>query len=154
MEATPTTFVRKLLGLRLFFVINIVALFFLSLSFGREYLRNASVDRDIQELQQEKEGLEAHNLEILSLSESIQTQYFLEKEGRLKYGLSKPGESLVVIQEGSSTSTSSIGERNDLSSSGQEKEEETIDSIPNPKRWCLYFFDHTAYEALKNSYGE
>ncbi|MEK9130825.1 MAG: hypothetical protein AAB429_01785, partial [Patescibacteria group bacterium] len=80
-------------------IINMVILFFLSLSFGREWARNASIEGQIDDLKEQEEAMESRKLELLSLGQTIQSQFFLEQEGRLKYGLRKPGEELVVVTD-------------------------------------------------------
>lgn len=152
--ANPTSFIRKLLELRLFLIINLVVLFFLSLSFGREYVRNASIENDIQDLKEEKAQLESRNLELLSLGQTIQTQFFLEKEGRLKYGLRKPGEELVIVSD-TSTAEPSSDDANQAPSSTSStlSTSSTSPETSNPTRWWYFFFNRTAYENLTDQYG-
>lgn len=142
---SPTSFIRKLFQLRLFLVINVLLLFFLAVSFGREYLHNASIERQITELEQERAALETRNLEILSVSETIQTQFFLEKEGRLKHGLRKPGEQLVVV-------TPEVGALDSADSSVSDTLAETTADpgrMPNPMRWWLFFFNPVAFQEMR-----
>ena len=142
----PTTFIRKLLGLRLFLMINLVVLFFLVLSFGREYVRNRSIGGEIANLQAEKDSLEARNVELLSVGQSIQTQFFLEKEGRLKYGLRKPGEELVVVTD--EVTPAGTPEQIDSSltpDSTTPVREDAGTAVSNPKRWWNFLFNHSAY---------
>ncbi|MEK7105681.1 MAG: septum formation initiator family protein [Patescibacteria group bacterium] len=149
-----TPFIKKLLGLRVFLIINLVILFFLVFSFGREYMKNASIEREIANLQADKEALETQNVELLSLGQTIQTQFFLEKEGRLKYGLRKPGEQLVVVtDEQTNTPTATSSEQIAASDAAAEVLSVESASISNPTRWWYYFFKHDAYDALQQSYG-
>ena len=150
--ANPTSFIRKILELRVFLVVNLVVLFFLALSFGREYLRNTSIDAQISELKQQEQQLEGENAQILSLSQSVTTQYYLEKEGRLKYGLRKPGESVVVVNDGTASTTPSTTTTTDPITGIQTPIAQPI-VVGNVQRWWDYFFNRDAYEALKQQYG-
>ncbi len=151
-----TNFIRRLLELRLFLVINLVALFFLSLSFGREYLRNASIESEIASLKAEESALSARNLEIIALSESVQTQYFVEGEGRVKYGLRKPGEELVVVTQTETAqpqATVTDGQSATSSDTGPTESEGEENRVGNPTRWWYFLFDHPAYDQLITDYG-
>ena len=143
----PTSFIRRLLELRLFLIINLVVLLFLSLSFGREYLRNTTIQNGIHDLEQEKIALETRNLDIIAMSQTIQTQFFLEKEGRTKHGLQKPGERLVVLTEGETLSGD--GEAVSEGLGGQVVGAEDQTRVPNAKRWWYYFFNRAAFDELK-----
>ncbi len=151
----PTDAIRRILQLRVFLIVNVVVLLFLLLSFGRQWVRNASIENEIMDLSRQKEALEVRNTELLSLGQTIQTQYYLEKEGRLKYGLSKPGEQLIVITDQKSTEAfAGNSEGTEVSATGAEVT--TADAparVGNPKRWWAYFFDSESYQAMQNEYG-
>lgn len=150
--ANPTSFIRKMLELRVFLVVNLVILFFLALSFGREYLRNASIESQISDLKQQEQQLEGENGKILSLSQSVETQYYLEKEGRLKYGLRKPGESVVVLNDNTSpTSAATTTTSNGSTATPATNDQPVV--ISNRSRWWDFFFNHDAYQTLKQQYG-
>lgn len=149
-------FIRRLLRLRVFLIINMVVLFFLSLSFGREWTRNASIEGQIDDLKEQKETMESRKLELLSLGQTIQSQFFLEQEGRLKYGLRKPGEELVVVTN-TQTEQPASAEANDsgdiFADGGSIEGSGDPTPTSNPTRWWNYFFNHAEYNALKDSYG-
>src|SRR3989339_1300615 len=93
-------FLKQILGLRSLFLINVVVIAFLSLSLGREFMRHVDIQQDVQDLQEQSESLAARHLQLTELHTAIQTESFIEREARLKLGMSKPGEQVVVIQEG------------------------------------------------------
>jgi len=101
MPVHKKPFYRRLLEFRLFFVVNAVILVLLALSFGREFLRNMEIQHDIADLKAQATSLEAKSLEIAQLNTAFQTESYIEREARLKLGLKKPGEEVVVVQEGS-----------------------------------------------------
>lgn len=127
---------RLLAKLGTLFVVNVVVLTFLVLGFGREYLRNLEIERNIAFLEQENAHLEGEKLESLSVIESLSSEYYLEQEGRLKHGLAKPGEQLVIVYDAQAASVSG-------------EDEDTASHISNPVRWYYYFFDHARYEQLQ-----
>lgn len=69
--------------------------------------------------------------------ESLSSEYYLEQEGRMKHGLAKPGEELVIIH--TAQAEEPHGQGDERSESGQS----------NVWRWYLYFFDHDAFAALR-----
>lgn len=149
----PTDFIQRLLRWRLFLIVNLVILFFLSLGFGREWLRNASIESQISELQSEKEALEARNVELLSLGQTIQTQFYLEQEGRRKYGLRKPGEELVIVTE-TQTPQPAQTETTSGASIDSGQDDADVAKISNPRRWWYYLFDAQAYQNLQERYDQ
>ena len=122
---------RKLLGLRTFLFINLIILFLVTLSFGREFVRNYEIDREIKQLEQRAVSLEQQNQDILQLAERLKTNDYLEQEGRLRLGLMKPGESVAVISE------PEVGEP--VQPAAEEAQDHEI-TMSNPRLWWNYFF--------------
>ena len=148
MPAPQKNFIRRVLELRLFLVINLLVLFFLTLSFGREFFRDYQIQHEIGTLRDKAEELEVRNLEIDELNAGFETEMFLEEEARLRLGLVDPGEQVVVV----------MGEQNDQGSMTDDQASEELttdnsqlltDSVSNPKRWYYYFFDHDQFLTLK-----
>ena len=140
---------KSLFELRVFFLINIILLVFLTLGFAREYARHASIQKDIAQLEDEKSRLETRNLEILSVSESIQSKFFLEREGRLKHGLAKSGEKLIIISD---IETQPVEDVTSVTITGVVNDEE-IENVSVATRWWYFFFNHEAYDALEELYA-
>ena len=152
MPAPKKHFLRRIVELRLFLVINLFILFFLSLSFGREFLRDYQIQREIKGLRAEAESLEARNLEIASYNADLQTVEFLEEEARLRLGLADPGEQLVVIVD--DQITESGGQEDSVSDKlTTHNSQLTTSDISNPTRWYYYFFDQDKFVTLK-AYGQ
>ncbi|NBS41615.1 septum formation initiator family protein, partial [bacterium] len=103
MPEARKPFWKRILEFRLLFVINAVVLVALALSFGREWMRNREIRDQIAALQSQAQALETRNLEIADLNTAFRTQSFIEREARLKLGLKKPGENVVIIQSGQAT---------------------------------------------------
>ena len=123
---------RRVLGLRTFLIINLVILFLVTLSFGREFVRNYEIDKEIGNLEKRASSLESQNQEILELAERLNTDDYLEQEGRMRLGLKKPGENVVIISEPEDI-TVPVQELGDVPAS-----QENNDS--NPRLWWEYFF--------------
>ncbi|MEK7665731.1 MAG: septum formation initiator family protein [Patescibacteria group bacterium] len=141
-------FLKKFLGMRSFLAINLIVLFFLSLSFGRTFLRNASIQNEINVLEGEKAELSLNNISLLDLAQQLQTKFYVEKEGRKKYGLQKDGEKLVIVGE---TEVLVVGEDVENILSEEEAIAQALEIVPNPRRWWWYFFDRSSFEEL--AYG-
>jgi cell division protein FtsB len=153
-DKKQSSFIRRLLGLRVVLVVNVVILILLSLSFGREFVRNYSIQKDVAELRQTAKQLEARNLEIAEMHTQMQTESFIEKEARLKLGLKKPGERVIVVQEEGEGQVPEQ-EANTANAAGREEarfaqaaDRDDKQSISNAKKWWYYFFDQQSFEQI------
>lgn len=114
-----------------FFLIFCVALF-LAILFGlaNGTVKNYKVDSEIGDLQGEIKSLEGQNQDFSQMINFLKSENFIEQEAKLKLGLSKPGEKLVIIpQSGNAINTN------------QNKESA---NLPNPSKWWAYFFINNA----------
>lgn len=118
---------RKFLTLPVIFCGVLVVLVFVSISLVREIARNRTIDTEIRKIEEEAARLEAKNLEILDLVKELEDTDFLEKEARLKLGLQKLGEQVVVI--------------NRVAQNGGVLDEPyELNNLSNPTKWWHYFF--------------
>ena len=134
---------RRFLEFRLLFVVNAVILVLLSLSFGREFLRNSEINREIQMLEQKAASLDSRNLDLLELNTAFQTESFIEREARLKLGMKKPGENVVVFkkQKAPPFDKASGGRQWEAEDPFDILSGETKRQVANPTKWWYYFFD-------------
>lgn len=132
---------KRILGFRFLFIINGIVLLLFSFAFGREYLRNREIQGDISRLQEQAEELAARNLQITELKTAFQTESFVEREARLKLGMKKPGEQVVVIQREEEGSASSPQDPLRILNNPNEP-----DDVANPTKWWYYFFDKTSFD--------
>lgn len=104
-------------------IIFLVVLFYLAKSTVRSY----KVNSEIADLQNDIIHLEKQNEDLGQLISYLKSDTFIEQEAKLKLGLKKPGENLVVIP-------------GQTDSGNNDKE---IQNIPqtNPARWWAYFFN-------------
>ncbi|MFH1632180.1 MAG: septum formation initiator family protein [bacterium] len=130
-------------NLRLFVVVNAVILFFLVLAFGREYIGSMQVEWEIANLESENMALEQDRLKTLDLISQLSSEYYLESEARIKHGLGREGETLVLIQN--DTVDVESGEED-----GEFLGRLAPDGVGNPARWFYFFFNKTTFEELKS----
>jgi cell division protein FtsB len=120
--------------------VSVVLLGVLSVAYARGYVRQAAIEQELARLEEERELLQKENAAISDWSESLQTQFFLEGEGRRKLGLAKEGERLVILsdEEGDDSSQPFESEEGDK---GLEAAAETTPlAQQNFSLWWQYFF--------------
>ncbi|MBI2551499.1 septum formation initiator family protein [Candidatus Uhrbacteria bacterium] len=99
MPSVHTPWQFRLIRSRWLLLFNLIVLSFLGLSFAREYVRANQLKGDVARLQTQAEQLQKKKVDLMELKASLQTQSSLEREARLKLGLKKPGEKVVVVHE-------------------------------------------------------
>ena len=93
----------------------------------------------IAQLETQAQYLEIRNVEIAQLNAELESERFLEKEARLRLGLAKPGERVVIISDGSNEDMMARGD----------KEELDLSTISTLQRWWMYFFDTEQFDRVK-----
>lgn len=107
------------------------------LGFARETLRARQIDREIQSLRQEAEKLRVHNFQVSSLQASLESGEFLEREARVKLGLQKEGERVVVLRKDAEEADALASEGGAAQGRGE--------GWSNVKKWWNYFADPHAF---------
>ena len=110
------------LGLGAFCLIIIMAV-------GRGYWQKREVDQDIVRLKSEINGIESSNKDLSQLLEYLKSDDFVVQEAKLKLGMQKPSEHLVVIND------LNQGRPNLAASLPEAK-------LSNPQKWLRYFFQN------------
>lgn len=139
-------FIKRIFRFRFLFAINLAVAILLVYSFGREYIRNQNIQNDIRVLEEKAASLEARNLEITKLQSTFQSETFIEREARLKLGMKKPGEQVVVVQRPWERIAENPVET-------MEPERVQADQLANPVKWWYYFFDLNSFKQLRSIYG-
>ena len=144
------TFLKRLFRWRLLFVVNFLLILFLSLTLGRDFLKTREIQKEIYSLQSQANELAVKNFSVTELQTAIQTQSFIEREARLKLGMKKPEEKVIVftndqvlikdVSDGNGTDSDPLG----FVLGSQEQE-----SIANSTKWWYYFFNRNAFEEIK-----
>lgn len=119
-----------------------VILFFLVIGFGREYVGNMQIEHEIRDRELERAQLLDEQTSTLRLIEQFSSEYYLEKEARIKHGLGKDGETLILVQD-TQTQIGYNGFDYD------EDENSYLEEKDNPLRWYYYFFEKSVFDELK-----
>lgn len=129
---TPSTSIlRRLLRSRVLLVINAAVFVLLALALGRELLRNRTIQHEIAALQEEQRALSDSIVSLERYQDYLVTEDFLEQEAREKFGLQRPGETQVYVEE--QTTVPMPPERR-------------IDGVrSNVQLWGWYFFNPERY---------
>lgn len=147
-----TPFVQRLIKWRFFIVLNGLLILFVGFTLGREFLRTHEIQQEIDALQTQANALAARNIALSELQTAVQTESFIEREARLKLGMKKPGEEVVVIQQGQAGGNRQEAEGGAINASDPLnfvlKKEEDQTRLANASKWWIYFFDKTAFKKL------
>lgn len=127
---------------------GIVLCVFIALNFVKVFSKSYSTRQDIKRLKGEIAGLEKNQQRLQEFYSLLSSDFFAEKEARLKFGLQKQGEHAVVIQkeemsiERESQNSSQKNQKQQLSSPASDSDGETSDmgKQNNPRLWWDYFF--------------
>ena len=99
-------------------------------------------------LQAQADALLAHTIDLSELKTAMQTESYIEREARLKLGLKKPGETVIVIQDEANVSaTQTWSDPNDPLGYVIEGDQTNV-AVANPQKWWYYFFDKKTFNAL------
>ncbi len=132
--------VRTLLQSKLTLALSCILVVLIGVSLGNIFLKNSEADKDIDTLRKEVSSLEENHRRLEEINTFFGTDFFAEKEARLKLGMRKEGEHVVVVQDG------------DVPRDVREKEEKSTilpsgkevfvshDKKSNPIQWWDYFF--------------
>lgn len=150
MNKPASQTIARLFHARWFYVVNILLICLVSFSFVREMVRSRDIAKQIQMLQNQSESLQTQHLAIGELKNAVQTETFAESEARLKLGLKKPGESLVILKN-EKTKGVQINESNANREMGAiEENKPSQKSLANSTKWWYYFFNKQAYRDAKS----
>ncbi len=109
-------------------IVVLISLFLVSLI--KETYRNYKVNKEIEKLRSDIEVLRNENSELNYLIDYLNTDYFVEKEARLKFGMKKDGEKVFDI------------EGNVKNEQTMKESEKSLEDISNIKKWWNYLFVH------------
>ena len=138
-------FMRRLLSWRGFCAVNLLLAAFVAAGFGREYVRQRGLHDEIAGLQRKADELSARQFDLFALTSSLRTESYIEREARLKLGLKRPGEAVVVVRDGPA-----VGADEPSAAHGPD---EAAPAVANSAKWWYYFFDRETYQSLVDAYG-
>lgn len=112
---------------KFFLVFCLFILIIIGFGLANGTVKKYKVNSEIKDLQAEISRLEKQNQEFGQLVEYLNSDIFIEQEAKLKLGLKKEGENLVVIPQQSLPAQTEDQKNNEKSS--------------NPVKWWSYFFN-------------
>lgn len=115
----------------------LVILIVLAIPSFRNYQQRRSVDQEVNALKEEIAQAEAQNNDFRKMVEYLESEQFVEEQARLKLGLKKPGENVVVIQE-QTPQTDLLTEK--TIDDQPLINEQTMRLVNNFKKWIDFFF--------------
>ena len=147
-KSIPRSF-PQLFRTRWFYLVNILLIIVVGFSFAREMIRSRDIAKQIQSLQNQSQALQTQHLAIKDLKNAVQTESFVEREARLKLGLKKPGESLVILKNEKITEVTSAAGSGDPAHNALQ-DLVTQKSLANSSKWWYYFFNKQAYRTAQS----
>ena len=105
----------------------------LGVSTVRESYREWRVDQEIRDLQAQVEAFEHRKLELTEIIQRFQSAETLDREARLRLGLRKPGERVVILRDGGNAPAWNAPQNFSGPSEGAV-------STSNLTKWFRYFF--------------
>lgn len=126
-------FLKKLIRSKIFLAIGLIILVFFSLTLGKRVFEQHKINQEIKKLEEEIKILESRNSELSKLIEYFNTNLYIEEAARIKLGLQKPGESVVVVPNEIFNEQEKKGEEN------SQVNNKTILEQSNASKWWDYF---------------
>jgi len=119
--------------------IGSIILIFLIVGIIKEKINRRQIDNEVANLEKQVKTSEKENLELGSLIEEWRGGSRVEKEARLKLGLKKPGEKVVMIMKETPSAPENIINKNTEIIGNIIKPKE-LEGAANPLKWWRYFF--------------
>lgn len=129
MKKSGLFLIKKIFSSKLVLLAVFVLAILLGLAAGKSFLKKYQINREIKNLEAEINKLESSNRELSDLIQYLNSDFFVEQEARLKLGLQKPGEKVMVIPSQTTGNLANIQEK-----------EYTNKELNNPQKWWRYFF--------------
>jgi len=130
---------RKISRVKLVIIIGGVILVLLIFSLIKEMMSRRQIDQEISTLKNQIITLESENWEVANFINEWESGDQAEKQARIKLGLKKPNEKVVII-----TRQSPEDEKNPLVAGETEIVGHIVktkeNGTPNPVKWWRYFF--------------
>lgn len=118
----------------LLFALLAAIVFFVGASTVRETYRGWKVDQEIEGLKSQVSQLEAQKHSMSNLLGKMKTDAYVEQEARLRFNLKKPGERVVLFEEGDANSRLTWSD-----TANEANEVAPIENQSISRRWLHYF---------------
>jgi len=120
---------RRLLCSRLMLAINLVLIGFVGWSLSNEVAQGRKVSSDLNDLQTRIADLQKQNQDYGGILSQLDSPGFVDREARLKLGYQKPGEQVLLLEDGTATQVVNGASAPDGTS-----------GLSDPQKWWRYFF--------------
>lgn len=130
---------RSLLFSKLLLLITIPVLVLVLFKLGEVLMKSYETNRDISALKKTISDLEGSHRQLKEFNAFLESDFFAEKEARLKLGLQKEGEIAVVLPQPPSPKG---GVQNSVGVA-QTESSLRVEQKNNPRLWWDYFFAPT-----------
>lgn len=121
---------------RIIIIACIIITIFLSINLVKEVLSRHQIDEKIKQYKIDVTKLESENKEITQFIDSWTTSRQLEKEARLKFGLRKPGENVILITRNSNQNNNTINSDSEILG---RLVVPSVNNYPNYINWLKFF---------------
>jgi len=128
------------LGKRIFsskplLIVSILVLIFFTVSLTKVIINRQDLIQDIDQLEQESQGLNSRNQELTQLIEYFKSIDFVETEARTKLNLRKPGEKILIVPGAEQTAAETdTGDKQSMLITAQSQDRSNL------QKWWDYFF--------------
>lgn len=117
-----------------------------TIAIGREVLRGRQVRQQVDRLQEQVASEQTRQQQLDDLITYLSSETYKEREARLKLGLRKPGERVLVVPDANTLNSNSSGDANSGSTTGQGESQSL------PQRWWDFFFgDPSLHKSAENT---
>ena len=116
---------NKIWSSNIFTILLIVVLIISFVKVGKEVMLRYEIKKEINTLQAQLEDLEGKTSKMDKLISYLKTDEYIEKQARLEFNLSKPGEKQINL----------------LNIDNSDRDDSKTDKRSNIEKWFNYFFD-------------
>lgn len=127
-----SSFGKKMFQSKFLMFAAAVALVFFVTGFLRSFLLDYQVRKETADLQKIQTQLEERKLKLLDKLSEIESDAYAEREARLRLGMAKPGEEVVIIKD--------LPKAKSAEGAVKEKARTGAVTVANPVLWWRYFF--------------
>ncbi|MFH1366602.1 MAG: septum formation initiator family protein [Patescibacteria group bacterium] len=133
MPVKNRSFFIQIISSKLFIITGFAVLVFMGVSLSKEVVRRVEISTQVSSLENEISSLEKKNSDLSELIAYFKSESYREREARLKLGLEKEGEQMIILPKdyliNSAQGVNSGTEGSDL-----------INEAPASQKWWNYFF--------------
>lgn len=112
-------------------VVNLALLVLVAWGFAGEFSRHRQAQEEIDRLEERAAALGQRNFELAAMGREMGTDEALEREARLKLGLRRPGEQVIIIKD--QPPPAEVGQ-------GTATDGSVARPVSNFVKWWRYFF--------------